>query len=277
MQFASIGGVSENIPDESTLTAEQIETNDPSFQAAISRNADGQASQVPLSVKTQPFYRSASSRSLASMPNRLDEVISPISQATSGNSTPTNASRVTLASPSSLAPPRPGMVRKASTLSVNAVVGEKKDYNLQNTDPTFTDSEGAYYKEFEAKLENLNTKNSETTLCISEYLVQSEKSWYSILHRVRLGKSVTGKKNPEVRMREIQSSPVQDSGSSGNETFTSETLRPSTRATIEDGYKQYFPEDYQAPTGLRKILHTKVGDWPIYAFLLAFVSFASIP
>ncbi|KAL8647173.1 MAG: hypothetical protein Q9226_006541, partial [Calogaya cf. arnoldii] len=78
-----------------------------------------------------------------------------------------------------LLPPNAAFSRRSasgvSMLSIDMVVGDKKDFKLQKVDPFFTDSNGEYYKVFDEKLKDLDGKTSEGPLCIEDYLVKSER------------------------------------------------------------------------------------------------------
>ncbi len=76
-----------------------------------------------------------------------------------------------------------------SMLSVDSVVGDKKDFKLQKVDPFFTDSTGEYYKAFDNKLKDLDGKTSEGQLCIEDYLVKSERKWFNKFRDARLGRT----------------------------------------------------------------------------------------
>jgi alpha-1,3-glucan synthase len=78
---------------------------------------------------------------------------------------------------------------RSSMLSIDIVIGEKKDFKLQKVDLLFTDSNGEFYNAFEAKLGTLSGKNSESELCIEEYLIRSEKCWFDKFRDARLGSS----------------------------------------------------------------------------------------
>lgn len=84
--------------------------------------------------------------------------------------------------PQSLAPPTPLYMQentsRLSVLSIDSITKEKKDFQLQKVDPFFTDSNGEFYQAFEKRLEILNGKNSESELCIEEFLEKSERSWF---------------------------------------------------------------------------------------------------
>ncbi|KAK9561836.1 Cell wall alpha-1,3-glucan synthase ags1 [Aspergillus fumigatus] len=160
-------------------------------------------------------------------------------QSQSGRATPRELTRSSQfpSSPSvhsdmGLAPPtrpflEPGnRLSSASVLSVDSVVGDKKDFKLQKVDPFFTDSHGEYARLFEKSLENLNAANSETQLCIEEFLVKSEKEWFDKFRDAKLGRL---------------NSPA-----------------PSV----------FRGKDYVPPTGLRKWMQLRIGDWPVYSLLL---------
>ena len=78
--------------------------------------------------------------------------------------------------------------RNSSRLSVIDVVGDRNDFKLQKVDPFFTDSTGDYYRDFTQKLSGLTAKNSETDLCIEDYLKESEKTWFKEFRDAKLGR-----------------------------------------------------------------------------------------
>lgn len=102
-------------------------------------------------------------------------------------------------------PPVPGSLaatrdftnlRNSSRLSVLDVVGHRTDYKLQKVDPFFNDSTGEYYREFEQKLGSLSAKNSESELCIEEYLIKSERDWFKRFKDAKLGRSRSPSASP---------------------------------------------------------------------------------
>lgn len=86
--------------------------------------------------------------------------------------------------------------RNSSRLSVVDVVGDRTDYKLQKVDPFFNDSTGEYYREFEQKLTGLTVKNSESELCIEEYLTKSEREWFKRFKDAKLGRSRSPSASP---------------------------------------------------------------------------------
>lgn len=139
-----------------------------------------------------------------------------------------------------------------SQVDLGQVLNEKADKVPQELQPFFTDPTGLYYRTFERKLENLDGKNSETQLCIEKYLEKSEKEWFSRLHDARMSRIIKGDETPS--KRPSPSGSFKDGNfDPGNETMDQFLL----------------PENYMAPTGLRRIMTKKIGDWPVYSFLLA--------
>ena len=151
----------------------------------------------------------------------------------------------------------------SSMLSLDSVTHGKKDFNLQKVDPFFTDSTGEYYKAFEDKLQSLDGKTSEGQLCIEDYLVKSEKKWFDRFRDARLGRTpVQSKFNspaPSIFHRSRAPSPT---GSIFNENLDSDK---------EVAVDQFMlGEDYAPPTGLKKYMQLRIGDWPLYSFFLGF-------
>ena len=148
----------------------------------------------------------------------------------------------------------------AAYLSLGSVLQGKTDYKLQSVEPFFNDPTGLYYNAFDKKLEKLNGKSSEGPLCIEEYLTLSEKDWFSRFRSVKMGKSAASTPASSVfrlpMAREDSSNSISSSNNYGE---------PDNRA---DQY--LLSEDYKPPTGIKKLLMTRIGQWPLYSFLLAF-------
>ena len=129
-------------------------------------------------------------------------------------------------------------------LSTSDVKGQKPDNILQNVTPFFSDPDKVYETKFVQKMKNLNGKNSENDLCIEEFLLESEKSWFNKLRAAELSKA-------------------------------SEARAPQQRQEVreEKAREDEFGlgDRYKPPSGLKRVLRMKIGDWPIYSFLLAFV------
>ncbi|KAK3069316.1 hypothetical protein LTR53_012437 [Teratosphaeriaceae sp. CCFEE 6253] len=133
-------------------------------------------------------------------------------------------------------------------LSTEQVMDEKENQQPQDLMPFFTDPTGLYYKTFEKKLENLDGKTSESQLCIEEYLETSEKQWFSRLHVAKMSRNNT----PGVSKAGTPAGSIYEG------------------VDTEEPMSQFLlPNNYKPPTGLRRLLMKKVGDWPLYSFLLA--------
>lgn len=148
----------------------------------------------------------------------------------------------------------------ASALSVDSVVGDKKDYKLQKVDPFFTDSNGEYYRAFEKKLEELNGANSDSQLCIEQYLEKSEKKWFDRFRDARLGRN----QSPAPSMQFGKSGGSSPPGSITNDDTTSHESGVPERKADEF----LLGDDYVPPTGLKKWMQLRIGDWPVYSLFL---------
>lgn len=147
-----------------------------------------------------------------------------------------------------------------SLVSVGDIVKEKQDYNLQKVDPFFTDANNEYAAKFEKRLADLNGKNSEDQLCIEEFLEKSQKDWFNRYRDVKLGKS-----------------PLPSPASSVFRIKVRETGRPESPPIPSPGADPnagqfLLPNDYVPPTGLKRFMLMKLGDWPVYSIFLAIVS-----
>ena len=129
-------------------------------------------------------------------------------------------------------------------LSTSDVRGEKPDNALQDVTPFFSDPDRKYESKFQEKIKGLNGKNSETVLCIEEFLLHSEKAWFSKLRAAEMSRAVEARASKQQR----------------------KTGEDQSRADEFGLGKKHKP-----PTGLKRILRMKIGDWPVYSFLLAFV------
>ncbi|KAK1579891.1 alpha-1,3-glucan synthase [Colletotrichum navitas] len=197
---------------------------------------------------------------------------------------------------------------RASMLSVEDVVGDRHDYKLQQVDPFFTDSNGEFYHHFEEKLKSLNAGNSMSDLCIEDYLIKSEKEWFDMYLDARLGRaaSPSSPRSPRASSRSRPSSPINASKmslgvfknrSSSKLSLPLERERGRSRVPSglmnshaasdnnnnNNGYNDHsppdspgsynaqfdLPEDYVPPTGVKKYLQYRLGDWPVYSMLLA--------
>jgi alpha-1,3-glucan synthase len=162
-----------------------------------------------------------------------------------------------------LNPPLSDRSKRNSSLSLAGVVGEKHDYNLQKVEPFFTDPNKEYYKAFEQKLDDLNGKNSETALCIEDFLEKSEKQWFNRYRDAKRGKSPAATPASSIFRAKRYSSPepslYEQDGAYSNSNDSQELMN-----------QFLIDKDYVPPKGLKGFLLKRVGDWPLYSFLLAF-------
>lgn len=135
-------------------------------------------------------------------------------------------------------------------LSTSNVRGEKPDNILQDVTPFFSDPDKEYENKFKNKLRKLNGNNSENKLCIEEYLLKSEKSWFGKLRAAELSK------------------PSESSPSRGHSS-KAEPSEIRENNIKKDGFD--LRKSHKSSVGLKRVLRMKVGDWPVYSFLLAFV------
>lgn len=187
----------------------------------------------------------------------------------------TPSSPIATPSPSrpSTPPPGPdghpfGINSSRSVLSLQAIVGEQTNFNLQKVDPFFTDPAGEYFNNFERSLEGVTAKNSEGKFCIEKFLEKSEKDWFAQRHNAKLGKSALSSPASSIfRMPRAVVRSVTDGSDNGSEDRRRES-------DSEAGLTQFgLGQDFVPFKGLKRIMQLKIGDWQIYTILLAFVSF----
>ncbi|KAL5385554.1 hypothetical protein DPSP01_004669 [Paraphaeosphaeria sporulosa] len=145
-----------------------------------------------------------------------------------------------------------------SVLSLQTVVGEEKNYRMQNVEPFFTDSQGVYAKQFDRLLGGLNGHTSTNELCIEEFIVRSEKNWFSRLHDAKLGVKRSHNKLTKVEKEDHGSNSSSSSGSSAS---------VQMGIVVEDEFE--LGTDHTPTKGMKRIMQYKIRDWPVYSFLLA--------
>jgi alpha-1,3-glucan synthase len=174
-----------------------------------------------------------------------------------------------------LAPVRPSALSstRSSVVNLGEIVGQRKDFALQQVDPFFTDSDEEFYNKFARMLDELNARNSTTELCTEEYIVESTRVWFSRRHDAKYGinslfssansSAVFLPKKTQAHAREVEPADNSEDGSS--------TQGAGDHAIVDEKGASHFDfgENFVQPTGLRKYLQVKVGTWPVYSFLLA--------
>jgi alpha-1,3-glucan synthase len=149
-----------------------------------------------------------------------------------------------------------------SSLSLASVVGEKKDFELQKVNHFFTDPKQDYSKAFEKKLADLSAKNSYNT-CIEEFIEKSEKDWFNRLRDKQMGKPATPASSIfRSRRNDFPTSSIYSKSVDGWE-----------GGDQDDADDQFLLKpDYKPPTGVKKFMLHRLGEWPVYSLLLALVS-----
>ena len=150
----------------------------------------------------------------------------------------------------------------SSQLDLSTVIGGKKDYSLQKIELDFDDKTGEYYRAFETMLDKLNGKTSEKDLCIEEYLVESEKAWFKKYRDAKLGRSRERGSTANLRENRMSAASRISRGSSPD---------ADERVSVGEGSMEDFllGANYQRPSLVKRWMLTRLGDWPLYSFLLA--------
>lgn len=197
---------------------------------------------------------------------RLSPFGAPSHLARSGTSTPVHFARSGTSTPVLGAGPEDGLLGRKdasasmmSLVSVDGITKENKNFNLQKVDPFFTDANNEYADKFKKRLADLNGKNSEDQLCIEEFLEKSEKDWFNRYRDVKLGKSPLPSPAQSVFRLRIHESDRPETP----------PITPGAEANAE---QFLLPNDYVSPTGLKRFMLLKMGDWPVYSIFLAIVS-----
>ncbi|CAK47606.1 CAZyme family GH13 [Aspergillus niger] len=229
--------------DEYTLTPEQAEEG---RRIEAAHQLDPQR-QTP----TRDFFSRRHSSQSSLTPR---SILSPSSP---GSPEPEEA----IVSPARFSNEPGNRLSSASVLSVDSVIGEKKDYKLQKVDPFFTDSTGEYYRVFDKRLENLNGHNSESQLCIEEYLKDSEKKWFGKFRDARLGRNQSPASS-------IFHGKFDNSSPMNSDSNVDMNSRESGSQERREKDEFLLGDNYVPPTGLRKWMQIRIGDWPIYSLFL---------
>ena len=237
-----------------------------------SSRRDHRLARLKLSLAAHQAGHAPDGGASSQIPTLVSRPTSPGSTSSSGSSPPgtprLEQSLIESGSGSSSSgnPDEPPLAPSANYLSLGSVLQGKKDYKLQSVEPFFTDPTGLYYNAFEKKLETLNGKSSEGPLCIEDYLTSSEKDWFSRFRNVKMGKSAAASPASSVfRLPLINERMVPSAITS--------TVELEHLDAHNNAHEQYLlNDDYKPPTRIKKLLLRRIGEWPLYSFLLAFVS-----
>ena len=263
-QGGSVSGVERTDFDDDAIEAVVDEhVLSPEEQVASKKQRRAAALRISDTSSESDCSESGPSRPAATRPSSPGDEISPISSPMANDSLLTRNPGTTKAQEDSTTAPA------AAYLSLGTVLQGKKDYKLQSVEPFFTDPTGLYYDASEKKLEKLNGKLSEGNLCVEEYLTMSEKDWFNRFRDFKMGKSAES--TPASSVFRLPLTRHDSAGSANNTTLDAVDDVEYNRA------EQYLlNEDYKPPTGIKRILLMRIGQWPLYSFLLAFVSISHI-
>ncbi|KAK3385564.1 glycosyltransferase family 5 protein [Podospora didyma] len=185
--------------------------------------------------------------------------------------------------------PRPAFMahRNSSLLSLPDVVGDRQDLKLQQVDQFFNDTSGEYYAEFDEMLDAMNAQNSISDMCIENFLKKSEKEWFARYRDAKLGRDSSRTRSPAPGSRpgsragSARDASVVSRGRQRHRSLTPSGLARSVFETspppmhnVDDEF--LLGDGYKAPTGLKKLLSIRLGDWPLYSFFLAFAQIISV-
>jgi len=146
-----------------------------------------------------------------------------------------------------------------SHLSLASVLSGREEFALARVDDFFTDADGKYLKRYQDTLAKIDTKNSKTQLCIEEFLIKSEKEWSNVVRNKKLGLD----SHHDRESKTLFAKPLQETGEEGSESQRSSSHLDST---VEEVPQKYIP-----PTGIKLLMQRRIGEWPVYTFLIALV------
>jgi alpha-1,3-glucan synthase len=131
------------------------------------------------------------------------------------------------------------------------------NFKLQKVDPFFTDSTGEFYKVFEKRLESLTAKNSDSDLCIEEFLNKSEKEWFSRFRDAKLGRARSPSRSPAPSVLRKQRYSVLSRPRSTTSSNSSDVDATELREEMQDPGQDRDDEfllgsGYKPPKGFKK-------------------------
>lgn len=144
---------------------------------------------------------------------------------------------------------------RSSVVNLGEIVGQRKDFALQQVDPFFTDADEEFYDNFKMKLEDLNARNSTTELCTEDFIVESTRIWFSRRHDAKVGmhslfssansSAIFTTKKSHAQVQEVESLTISDDDRS---------TRGAHHPVGDEKYATAFDfgENFVPPTGLRK-------------------------
>lgn len=143
--------------------------------------------------------------------------------------------------------------RVSSVVDLFDIVGERKDFALQQVDPNFTDADGRFFSAFEKKLDNLDAKNSTSENCIEEYLIKSERKWFDRRHDAKIGSTFFAQSNSSSTLANMpkKHSPLATEMATAEPVVDEKGIgKAKTDASKQEEF--YFGENYVPPKGIRR-------------------------
>jgi alpha-1,3-glucan synthase len=157
-------------------------------------------------------------------------------------------------------------------LTFDGATGDKQDFSLQKSDPTFKDANEKYYRAFQDVLHRLDSKSSEADLCVEKFLVKSEMKWIEKMRSARLNRSKSP--SPESSIFTERRGSSLGSFMFGCPSTTGSFPSISNEHTSESSTVANEPEEFLwdndngSESFLNRWMLKKVAGWPIYSLLL---------
>lgn len=152
-------------------------------------------------------------------------------------------------------------------LSVGSIRSKTTGQQMEKTAPVFDDPKMRYYQAYSELLDDLAKKDPSADQFgphIEDWLVKSEQDWFSGYHYASLGMSSANSstvsllhsmksEKAKTPRASVYVSRVRDSGDAAD-------------------FRGILGNEYEVPSGLKKLLLLKAGTWHYYTILLALVS-----
>lgn len=261
---------------QSMASMQSLRSRVPSPLLLSPQTRSGAGSPVPLRTLrnslsmrslTSPAVLSPDCRSGATTPTALlsPDLLSRATSPTAVNSGPGSPMRSPFygrsraGSPNATAPSSPQMLSRSPSVST------LNSQNADKTAPVFDDAKLRYYHTYSILLDDVARKGQfgdHFGPHIEEYIVKSEQDWFSGYHHASLGMSLlnSAASSTTSLVHLIKSQKV-----AKPEAYTS-TIREEE---VEKDFHGLLGDDYVVPTGLRKLMLHRLGDWHYYTIVLA--------
>lgn len=145
-----------------------------------------------------------------------------------------------------------------ASLSVEAVVGGRDDFQLQDCPPVFDDADGEYQAKFAQLLASDDgTHSSQRRTCIADFIYRSEKEWFRFHHY--------GEEPNDVQLPTVVSLSTPSwwrKSFFAKRGYEAVPLESSLSYPLEKGVSRKMQ---------RSILMYRIGNWPLYSILIALV------